>query len=138
MDGIDITDGSFDLTPGPLRRLDITLSDRVSKLTGTVTDRSTRPVANALVVVFPDNRERWANTRFIFTTFSRQQGGYEIDGLPIANYRVVAVTSLPNRAWTDPEVLDRLWPASSPLTLDGLGESALHLKVVAPPADLLK
>jgi hypothetical protein len=138
LDGVDVTDGSFDLTPGTPRRLDITLSDRVSRLTGTVTDRSARPVSNALVVIFPDNRERWTNTQFIFTTFSRQQGGYEIDGLPIANYRVVAVTSLPNRAWTDPDILERLWPSASPLSLDGLGESALHLRVVEPPADLLQ
>jgi protocatechuate 3,4-dioxygenase beta subunit len=138
LDGVDVTDGSFDLTPGPLRRLDITLSDRVSRLTGTVTDRSARPVSNALVIIFPDNRERWTNTQSIFTTFSRTQGGYEIDGLPMANYRVVAVTSLPNRAWTDSDVLERLWPSSLPLSLDGLGASALHLQVVAPPADLLQ
>lgn len=138
LDGVDVTDGSFDLTPGAPRRLDITVSDRVSRLSGTVTDRSARPVSNALVVIFPDNRERWTNASSIHTTFSRQQGGYEIDGLPIASYRVVAVTSLPNRAWTDPDVLERLWPSSSPLSLDGLGESALHLRVAAPPADLLK
>ena len=138
LDGVDITDVSFDLTPGRRRRLEITLSDRVGRLTGTVTDRSARPVSNALIVIFPDNRERWSNANSIETTFSRQQGGYEIDGLPIAKYRVVAVTSLPNRAWTDPDVLERLWPSSSPLSLDALGESALDLKVVAPPADLLQ
>jgi Carboxypeptidase regulatory-like domain len=138
LDGVDITDVSFDLTPGGQRRLDITLSDRVSRLTGTVTDRSARPVSNALVIIFPDNRARWTNTSSIHTTFSRPQGGYEIDGLPIANYRVVAVTSLPNRAWTDPDVLERLWSSAAPLSLDGLGESALHLKVVAPPTDLLQ
>jgi beta-lactamase regulating signal transducer with metallopeptidase domain len=138
LDGVDVTDVSFDLTAGRQRRLDLTLSDRVSRLSGTVTDRSARPVSNALVVVFPDNRERWTNASSIHTTFSRPQGGYEIDGLPIANYRVVAVTSLPNRAWTDPEVLERLWPSAAPLSLDGLGESALHLKVVPPPTDLIR
>jgi hypothetical protein len=148
LDGVDITDTAFDLTPGGGRRLDITLTDRVSRLSGTVTDRSARPVTNALVVIFPDDRARWmrpcnlapggSSCRSIFTTFSRQQGRYQIDALPISNYRVVAVTSLPRNAWTDPEILERLWPSSSPLSLDELGESALHLKVVEPPADLLQ
>jgi beta-lactamase regulating signal transducer with metallopeptidase domain len=148
LDGVDITDTAFDLTPGGGRRLDITLTDRVSRLSGTVTDRSARPVTNALVVIFPDDRARWmrpcnlapggSSCRSIFTTFSRQQGRYQIDALPISNYRVVAVTSLPRNAWTDPEILERLWPSPSPLSLDELGESALHLKVVEPPADLLQ
>ena len=147
LDGLDITNTSFDLTPGR-RRLDITLTDRVSRLSGTVTDRSARPVSNALVVIFSDDRARWASTcnlalgnascRSIYTTFSGQQGRYDVDALPISNYRVVAVTSLPRNAWTDPDVLERLWPSSLPLSLDAFGESVLHLRVVAPPADLLQ
>jgi hypothetical protein len=31
----------------------VTLTDRVSRLSGTVTHRSARPVSNALVVIFP-------------------------------------------------------------------------------------
>jgi beta-lactamase regulating signal transducer with metallopeptidase domain len=148
LDGLEVADGSFDLTPGRGRRLDITLTDRVSRLSGTVTDRSARPVTNALVVVFPDDRARWmrpcnlapggSSCRSIFTTFSRQQGRYAIDALPMSKYRVVAVTFLPRNAWTDPDVLERLWPSASPLSLDAIGESALNLRVVEPPADLLQ
>jgi hypothetical protein len=56
----------------------------------------------------------------------------------MSKYRVVAVTSLPRNAWTDPDVLERLWPSASPLSLDAIGESALNLRVVEPPADLLQ
>ncbi len=59
LDGVDVTDAAFDLAPGGQRRFDITLTDRVSRLAGTVTDRSARPVSNALVVVFPEDRARW-------------------------------------------------------------------------------
>ena len=141
VDGVDVTDVEFDLAPGVKRHLDITLTDRVSRLAGTVTDRSARPVSNALVVVFPEDRARWrgwSNSASIRTTFSHQQGRYEIDSLPMSKYRVVAVTSLPRNAWTDPDVLARLWPSASPASLDELGQATLHLKVVEPPTDLLQ
>jgi beta-lactamase regulating signal transducer with metallopeptidase domain len=138
LNGVDVTDAEFDLVPGGEQRFDITLTDHVSRLAGTVTDRSARPVSNALVVVFPEDRARWANARSIRTTFSHQQGRYEMDSLPIARYRVVAVTSLPRNAWTDPEVLARLLPDSSPISLDDLGQGTLQLRVVQPPTDLLQ
>ena len=61
-----------------------------------------------------------------------------MDSLPISQYRVVAVTSLPRNAWMDPEVLARLLPDSSPVSLDELGQGTLHLRVVQPPTDLLQ
>lgn len=136
--GVDVTDSEFELVPGGEQRFDITLTDRVSRISGVVSDRSARPVSNALVVVFPEDRARWTNTRAIRTTFSHQQGLYELDSLPMSRYRVVAVTSLPRNAWTDPEVLARLLPDSSPISLDDLGQSTLHLRVVQPPTDLFQ
>ena len=138
LNGADVTDAEFDLVPGGQQRFDITLTNRVSRLAGTVTDRSARPVSNALVVVFPEERARWTNARAIRTTFSHQQGRYELDSLPMSRYRVVAVTSLPRNAWTDPEVLARLLPDSSPISLDDLGQGTLQLRVVQPPTDLLQ
>jgi beta-lactamase regulating signal transducer with metallopeptidase domain len=138
LDGVEVSATAFELTPGPRRRVEITLSDRVSRLSGTVTDRSARPVVNALVVVFPDDRARWTDARAIKTTFSRQQGRYELEGLPVTSYRVVAVTSLPRDAWTDPEVLARLWPSGSTISLDELGQGTLHVRIVPPPNDLLQ
>jgi hypothetical protein len=143
LDGVDVTDARFDLVPGRPHRLDITLTDRVSRVAGTVTDRSARPVSNALVIVFPEDRARlsdaaFSNARSVRITFSQQQGRYEIDSLPLSKYRVVAVTSLPRNAWLDPEVIDRLRPEALPISLDELGQATLHLRVVAPPTDLLQ
>ena len=138
LDGVDVTAAPFDLAPGDRRRFEITLSDRVSGLSGTVTDRSARPVSNALVVIIPEDRARWNDPRSIRTTFSHQQGRYEFDALPRLSYRVVAVTSLPRNAWTDPEVIARLWPLASSVSLDELGQGTLHLRVEPPPADLIQ
>jgi hypothetical protein len=144
LDGVDVTDRVFTLSSDGRRHLEIRLSDRVGRLSGEVADREARAVSNALVVVFPEDQTRLNDLglsdriRVIHTTFSQQRGRYEIDGLPIASYRVVAVTSLPRNAWTDPEVIARLWPFTTRVSLDELRESVLHLKVVPPPTDLLQ
>jgi beta-lactamase regulating signal transducer with metallopeptidase domain len=143
LDGVDVTDTAFSATGGR-RRLEVTLSDRVGRLSGMVADREARAVSNALIVVFPENLARLNDLRLsdrlrvIRTTFSQQRGGYEIDALPIASYRVVAVTSLPRNAWTDPEVIARLWPLTTSVSLDELRESTLNLKVAPAPTDLLQ
>jgi len=144
LDGVDVTDAEFALPPDGRRRLDVTLSDRVGKLSGTVTDREAKAVSNALIVVFPENLARSNDLRLsdrlrvTRTAFSQQRGRFEIDALPIAAYRVVAVTSLPRNAWTDPEIVARLWPFATSVSLDELRENALDLKVVPAPIDLLR
>ena len=144
LDGVDVTDKEFVLPPAGRRRLDVTLSDRVGRLSGTVTDREAKAVPNALIVVFPEDLARWNGLRLsdrmrvTRTAFSQQGGRYELDGLPVASYRVVAVTSLPRNAWTDPEIAARLWPFATSVSLDDLRENTVPLKVVSPPADLLQ
>jgi hypothetical protein len=144
LDGADVTDTEFEVPFGGRRRLEVTVSDRVGRLSGIVTDREARAVANALIVVFPENRSRWGEFRLsermrvIRTSFSQQGGRFELDNLPISSYRVVAVASLPRNAWTDPEVIDRLWPFTTSVSLDELRQSTLDLKVVPTPADLLQ
>jgi beta-lactamase regulating signal transducer with metallopeptidase domain len=143
LDGVDVTDTAFELPPDGRRRLEIRVSDRVGRLSGVVTDREARAVSNALILVFPEDLARLNNLRLsdrmrvVRTAFSQQRGRYEIDSLPISSYRVVAVASLPRNAWTDPEVVDRLWPFTTSVSLDELRASTLHLKVVPAPTDLL-
>ena len=138
LDGVDVTDRPFELGAGSGHRLEITLTNRVVRLVGDVTDRSARPVSNALVVLFPEDRARWQATRLIRTTFSHQQGRYELGDLPAGDYRVAAVATLPRRAWMDPAVLDRLWRSSAPVRLREDQQHAVSLKVVAPPSDLIQ
>jgi hypothetical protein len=136
LNGVDVTDRAFELGEGSGHRLEITLTDRVVRLLGDVTDRSARPVSNALVVLFPADRARWQASRLIRTTFSNQRGRYELSDLPAGDYRVAAVATLPRRAWMDPAVLDRLWPSSAPVRLQEDQQQAVPLKVAPAPTDL--
>jgi hypothetical protein len=85
-----------------------------------------------------DGRSWNAAVRDLPVSFSRHQGHYEIDALPMSNYRVVAVTSLPRNAWTDPDVLARLWPSASAVSLDELGQKTVHLRIEPTPTDLVQ
>ena len=136
LDGVDVTDRPFELGAGSGHRLEITLTNRVVRLLGDVTDRSARPVSNALVVLFPEDRERWQASRLIRTTFSHQQGRYELNDLPAGDYRVAAVATLPRRAWLDPAVLDRLWRSSAPVRLQEDQQQTVSLKVTPALSDL--
>ena len=76
-------------------------------------------------------------SRMIRTAFSHQ-GRYDLDDLPAADYRVVAVTALPRGAWTDPAVLDRLWPSAVAVRLQEGQEHTTPLKVIPAPIDLVQ
>lgn len=111
--GTDVTNEPFEPGAATRYRLDVVLTDRVCRLSGTVSDRSARPVPNALVGAFPEDVFRQDGSRLIRTTFSGQLGHYELTNLPAGQYRVAAVTGLPRGAWTDPAILERLWSASA-------------------------
>jgi hypothetical protein len=136
LDGLDVTDASFELGAGEHHRLTFVYSDHVSALSGSVIDRSGHPVPYALVIVFPEDREQW-KARMIRTAFSQQSGAYEIGDLPGAPYRAVAIPSLPRDAWTDPDVLDRLRLLATPVRLQEGQQHTLSLKLSPALKDLM-
>jgi hypothetical protein len=138
LDGSDITDQATDFGDGVRRQVEVVLTDRVSQIMGVVTDRSSRVVSNYTVVVFPEDTNRWRPpSRLVRGVRSGQDGQYRIAELPPADYRAIAVESLPWNAWTDPKVLDRLWSLSTPLHL-GEGEQRTVNLQLSPTADRLR
>ena len=138
LEGADITDQDTDFGDGALRHVEIVLTDRISGVVGLVTDRNNRIVLNHTVVVFPENTNRWkAPSRFVRTARPRQDGRFEIEDLPPADYFAVAIESLPRNAWSDPAVLERLWPLATRFQLREGEQRTLQLKLSAAPNGLL-
>jgi beta-lactamase regulating signal transducer with metallopeptidase domain len=138
LDGADITDQATDFGDGALRHVEIVVTDRISGVVGLVTDRNNRIVLNHTVVVFPEDANRWkAPSRFVRTARPRQDGRFEIEDLPPADYFAVAVESLPRNASSDPKVLERLWPLATRFELRESERRALQLKLSATPNGLL-
>jgi hypothetical protein len=110
LEGADITDAPFDFKPGSnLTEIVVTLTDRVTEIAGAVSDSRGQPVADYVLVVFPEDAKLWgAPSRYVATSRPNQNGTFSIKGLPPARYLAAAVPSLENGMQNDVAVLGRL------------------------------
>lgn len=108
-DGRDVTESfSVALVPGgPPVAVEITLTDKPTKISGTVRQegRSTPPEDYTLVV-FGDDPAQWREgSRRVVTAKPDQHGAFTLTGLPPGRYRAVAVDSLDDGEQWNPEFL---------------------------------
>ena len=118
--GRDVTVEGFDLVDGPIDGMIITLTKRLTEVTGVVRDAQDRPDGEAAVVAFPTDRRLWTETGqvpvFIENVHVSQKGNYSVKGLPAGEYFVVATRSDPFLT-TDAETLGRLAPLAERIRL---------------------
>jgi hypothetical protein len=92
--GQNAVDKPFELTPTGITDLVVTISDKVSTLTGTARDANGQPEPMATVAVIPADKALWAPpgmaSRRIQTTAPGRDGRYTFRGLPAGEYLVVA------------------------------------------------
>jgi hypothetical protein len=110
VDGVDITDAPHDFRPGStVTGMVITLTDRLSEITGTVRDTRGQAVADYVLVAFPEDPKLWgAQSRFVQTTRPNQNGTFSIKGLPAGRYLAAVVPALETGLQSDPAVLEQL------------------------------
>ncbi|HKY21273.1 MAG TPA: carboxypeptidase-like regulatory domain-containing protein [Vicinamibacterales bacterium] len=134
LDGVDITDAPFDFKPGmSVTGLVITLTDRVTEITGSVRDSRGQAVADYVLVLFPENDALWgAQSRYVATTRPNQNGTFSITGLPPARYLAVALPSLENGLQNDVALLAQLRGRARSVTLAEGQKLSLNLEM-APP-----
>lgn len=136
VDGVDVTYERPQIRQGTTS-VEITLTDRLTELTGLVTDEAGRPVASCTVVVFPANPDLRGQLRVLVRGVRpNQHGQFRVEGLPPADYLAIAVAGLRKNAWTDPEVLNRLWSGATPFRADDGEPEALQLRVGPAPRGL--
>jgi hypothetical protein len=137
MEGIDIADRLIDFGTGSRRQVEIVLTDRITNVIGTVSDRNGR-ISDYTVVVFPDDLDRRTpSSRLVRGVRPLQDGTFRIDALPAGDYLAIAVKSLPQGAWTDPHVLDRLYPLTTRVRLAEGEQHTLALKISPTPEGLV-
>jgi hypothetical protein len=127
----DITSTLMDLASGErLSDVDVVVSNRVSSVSGQITDDRGAPAATGTVVVFAEDAEKWGeSTAFVRAARPDQQGRYEIKGLPSGDYLAVALDYVQNGMWNDPQFLESLRRDAQRFTLADGGSQALSLKV---------
>ena len=115
--GRDVLDEPIDLRPGEeIENLRLTVTDRVTDLSGKVGDASTRPASFEWVAVFSaDKKHWWAGSRRIRSVRPDAAGAYTIRGLPAGSY---VVTVVPDPAvLMDPAKLAALAATGTRVTL---------------------
>ena len=119
LDGTDITDAAFEFKPGATHTgLLVTLTDRITQLSGDVRDSRGQALSDYVIVVFAEDEKLWgAPSRHVATARPNQNGTFSITGLPPARYLAAAVPSLENGTQNDSAVLARLRTRAESLTL---------------------
>ena len=120
-DGEDVTDTGIDFAPGrTYDGVQVIFTQKVTDLSGLLTDDRNKPVIDATVIVFPANRERWTfQSRYLRSVRPDTNGRYTVRNLPPGqDYLVIAVQNLEQGQAADPEFLTRAQEAAKGFTLN--------------------
>jgi hypothetical protein len=119
IEGADVTDSAFDFKPGhDITGVVVTLTDRLTGISGSVRDARGQPVADYVLVAFAEDSRLWsAPSRHVQTTRPNQNGQFTLKALPPGRYLATAVAALENGMQNDPAVLERLRMGAQTFTL---------------------
>jgi hypothetical protein len=106
--GTDITDSGMEFRPNEdVAEIEVEVTNKVTDVSGVVTNGKGEGVKDYSIVVFPQDREKWTpNSRYLKTARPDQDGRYKITGLPPGDYRVIALDYVDSNEWNTPEFLD--------------------------------
>jgi protocatechuate 3,4-dioxygenase beta subunit len=131
---LDITDTPLDLRGTDLDGIEIVLTNRLTDVTGTISDASGRPTGDATVVLFADDASKWGHrTRFVAVVRPNQNGRFTQRDLPPARYVAVALEYLEPGEETNPETLKRLQSLGVRFTLADRESKTLGLTLTTLP-----
>jgi len=104
LDGDDVADRPLEMTvPRTVSGVRIVLTDRLTDLSGSVSDSRGERVREYTVVIAPvDEKVGWAQTRYTRLPRPDQDGRFRVRGLPEGRYYVVAVEAFEDGRQWDP------------------------------------
>ena len=135
--GRDVADLPVEIRPNEgLRDVVVTVSDRVSELSGTVYDEIGRPTPAFAIVVFPTDRRYWLpGSSRIRQARPSSDGSFKFVALPPGQYYVCAPTDLEPNDLSDPLYLEQLTAGSFTLTIAPGEKKKQDLKLAGKSAD---
>ena len=129
----DITDTPWNVPTGGqnIPGLTLVITQRVSRVSGTVVDDRGRPTSSASLPVFPDDREQWIpGARTIRAVRPDAGGRFTIAGLPGGSYRAIAREFVEQGQWEDRTFLESIREQAQTFLLTDGGTHSLTLTVV--------
>lgn len=133
-DGRDIAELPIELRSGEtLSGVQVIVTKRVTSLTGQLVDDKGAPLADGSVIVFAEDSAKWVeDSRFVRSSRPDQSGRWRIRGLPPGDYLAVAVDTVEDGQWNEPEYLESIRRYSQKVTLVEAGDHTVALKLVMP------
>jgi len=130
VNGMDVTDAKVDLPANQDAEVQVVLTNRLTRITGSISNEG-QPV-KAEVVVFAADAAKWSYpSRFVRTVSADENGRFRINGLPpLEHYLAVATDYLEDGEHYDPEFLERMRGAAVEFSLSDVESRAVDLKVV--------
>ena len=131
--GVDVTDTAIEFRADEeIRGAQITVTNRVTDVSGTVSGRDGTPVRDYTVVIFPEDETKWtAPSRFVRSARPDQQGLFRIRALPPnGRYLAVAVDYLEEGEANDPEFLAAAKNSGTRVALADGEAKAVELKLL--------
>jgi hypothetical protein len=128
-EGVDVTDTPLDFA-SDIDGLEIELTERLTTISGGVSDDGGSVALDATVIVFADDPGKWGpRSRFIESARPDQKGRFTIRGLPPGRYVAIAVGYLEPGEERDPDLLDAWHKGARPFTLSEGESYALDLRL---------
>jgi protocatechuate 3,4-dioxygenase beta subunit len=115
----DVTDSGFEVKNGDDTVLEVELTNKLTTITGLVTNARGAAVKDYTAIVFAQDPERWkGSTRYQSTGRPDQDGRFNITGLPPGEYYIIALDRVDMGETSDPEFLEKMHTRASRITLD--------------------
>jgi hypothetical protein len=131
LEGVDVTDTPLDFATD-VDGLEIELTQRLTTVSGRVSDDRGDVALDATVIAFADDPGKWGtHSRFIESARPDQQGRFTIRDLPPGRYVAIAVGYLEPGEERDPDVLEAWRQGGTPFTLSEGETHALELRLSA-------
>jgi carboxypeptidase family protein len=129
--GVDVTDSGIELGAGSdPSGIEIELTNRISEITGVVTNARGEAARDYTVLFFPQDREQWtANTRYRSIARPDQDGRFKARALPAGRYYAIALDAVDMNETMDPEFLERIASKAIMFSLMDGEAKALDLKI---------
>ena len=122
VNGVDVTDTPlrFGTAAQSIDNVDVLMTNRLTEISGEVTDSSGRRVSSAAVLAFAADRERWYPASRFVQYAAASDGTFAIRGLPAGEYFLVAVPrtrDLDAGGWQNQATLSALAQRSAHVSL---------------------
>jgi carboxypeptidase family protein len=119
LSGREMIDTPLDVRSGQtLTGLAVVFTDKMSEVSGTLTDDQGQPITEFTVLAFPTDNTLWRpQARHIMTARPDQTGTYQIRGLPAGDYYITAVDPTEQGEWFEPAFLDQHRTGAAHITL---------------------